>query len=234
MKILYLIPARGGSKGLPRKNIKLLGLKPLINYTIEVARAVANDEDICVSTDDMEIINIAKATGLGVPFLRPSYLSTDKANTYDVIVHALNYYKSIGIEYDMVMLLQPTSPFREEKHLREVIEIYKKNQLADMVVSVKVSKDNPYFNLFEETDEGILKKSKLNLSDRRQDCPIVYAYNGSIYLIKSENLIRQGNLQFENPIKYVMDDIYSIDIDTPLDWLLAETILKEIIRAHEK
>lgn len=234
MKILYLIPARGGSKGLPGKNIKLLDGKPLIYYSIDVVREIANDEDICVSTDDLATIDTVKKYGLDVPFIRPDELSTDEATTFDVLIHAINQYKERGLFFEAIMLLQPTSPLREKRHLQDVISLYKDNPNADMVVSVKLSKDNPYFNLFEETTDGFLEKSKKSLFNRRQDCPDVYAYNGSIYLIKIESLLKSENLQFDRPVKYIMENIYSIDIDTPLDWLMTEIFLEKLKTAKSE
>ena len=108
MKILVIIPARGGSKGIPHKNIKLFNGKPLIYYTIDCARAICDDEDICVSTDDPEIISVVEQYNLKVPFVRPAELATDTAGTYEVLLHALNYYEQLGKHYDVVMLLQNT------------------------------------------------------------------------------------------------------------------------------
>lgn len=113
MEILYIIPARGGSKGIPRKNIKLLAGRPLICYSIDVARALTSDENICVSTDDNEIIRVVEEYGLKVPFKRPDYLATDTATTNDVLLHALEYYEAQGKQYDVIVLLQPTSPLRK-------------------------------------------------------------------------------------------------------------------------
>src|SRR5690554_4054145 len=119
MKVLYIIPARGGSKGVPGKNIKLLGGKPLIYYSIEVARALAKDEDICVSTDDERIKEVVEKTGLKIPFIRPAELGTDSASTYDVLLHAINFYSAQGKEYDLIILLQPTSPLRKVEHVQK-------------------------------------------------------------------------------------------------------------------
>ena len=118
MKILYIIPARGGSKGIPHKNIKPLNGKPLIYYTIDVARQLTSDENICVSSDDAEIIQAVEDYGLKVPFKRPDHLSTDTATTNDVLLHALNFYQSKGINYEVIILLQPTSPLRTVQHKR--------------------------------------------------------------------------------------------------------------------
>jgi CMP-N,N'-diacetyllegionaminic acid synthase len=225
MKTLYVIPARGGSKGVPKKNIKLLGGKPLISYSIDTARQLANDEDICVSTDCEETISIVKNYGLEVPFLRPDYLSNDQSGTYEVLLHAIDYFKSKEKYYDNLMLLQPTSPFRKGHHLKDVLAMYSSD--LDMVVSVSLSHQNPYFNLFEENVSGFLEKSKIGYFESRQVVPKVYAYNGSMYLININSLMSAPIQKFKKVKKYVMDDIYSLDIDTPLDWAIGETILKE-------
>lgn len=226
MKILALIPARGGSKGIPKKNIKLLNSKPLIYYTIDAARRVFKDIDICVSTDSLEIKEIVEHTGLKVPFLRPSELASDESGTEGVIKNALNFYNNIGIVYDIVVLLQPTSPFRTSKHIKEAINLYSSN--LDMVVSVKETKANPYFVLFEEEKNGFLKKSKTGTFTRRQDCPKVYQYNGSIYVMNVESILGKGILKFNRIKKYLQDDISSMDIDNELDWILSEYLIHVI------
>lgn len=222
MKILVIIPARGGSKGLKGKNIKKLSGKPLITYSIDVARSIFSDDDICVSTDDEEIIKVVEDYSLHVPFKRPDYLAQDKSGTHEVILNALEFYEKKGKEYEYILLMQPTSPFRCKKNIEEIIDAMKNNNDAEMVVSVKESKENPYFNLFEENDKGILKKSKEGSFHRRQDCPKVYAYNGSLYLMRVNAIKKKKIDELENIIKYIMEDEYSIDIDTKFDWDLAE------------
>ena len=229
MKILYLIPARKGSKGVPGKNIKLLAGKPLIAYSIEIALQLASPEDICISTNCDDVVAISKELGVVVPFKRPEELATDKSGTYEVILHALKYYRLTGKEYEYVMLLQPTSPFRKISFLRDVIELAKRSPEAEMIVSVKESKENPYFNLFEEDQLGYLKKSKEGEFHRRQDCPNVYAFNGSIYLMKTSSLEKRSLPQLKSIVKYVMPDEYSIDIDSQRDWMLAEFTLKNFL-----
>jgi CMP-N,N'-diacetyllegionaminic acid synthase len=221
MKIMYLIPARAGSKGLPGKNTKLLNGKPLICYSLEFALSISKFEDeICVSTDDDNVINIAERLGLNIPFVRPAHLSTDTASTYDVIIHAINHYKKNGKEFDAILILQPTSPFREKEDFQNLLAIF--DEVCDMAVTVKESKENPYFTLFEETKDGFLIKSKIGGFERRQDCPNVYAYNGSMYLIKMESIITQKIHEFKSIRKIVMPVSRSIDIDTMADWVLAE------------
>jgi CMP-N,N'-diacetyllegionaminic acid synthase len=221
MKILYLIPARAGSKGLPGKNTKLLYGKPLIAYTIDFALNNASTEDeICVSSDDDKVIKIAENLGLDVPFIRPANLSSDTATTYDVIIHAINHYKKNGKEFDAILILQPTSPFRENEDFENLLAIF--DEVCDMAVTVKESKENPYFTLFEENKDGFLIKSKIGDFERRQDCPNVYAYNGSMYLIKTQSIITQKIHEFKIIKKVVMPVSRSIDIDTMADWVLAE------------
>lgn len=225
MKPLVIIPARGGSKGLPRKNIKQLGGKPLIQYTIEAAREVFPDNVICVSTDDIEIKQIVESFGLNVPFIRPSEIAKDETSTYDVLLHAINFYKSQGYYPDTLILLQVTSPFRNGNHIEEALKIFDNN--CNMVVSVKETKANPYFILREENDEGWLVKSKEGHFNRRQDLPKVYELNGAIYVIDIETLVKFPLDQIKKVRKYLMDENSSIDIDDILDFTFAEIILKE-------
>ena len=221
MKILYLIPARGGSKGLPGKNIKILGSKPLINYSIDFARKFTSDSNICVSSDDEDIIKCVNDNNLKIEFKRPDSLSTDTATTNDVIIDAINYYESIGRYYDLIVLLQPTSPFRNIKDFKNMLNNWTKD--LDLLVSVKESHDSPYFNIFEENSDGFLEKSKDIGITRRQDAPKVYAFNGSIYIYKVSSI---KNNQIKKIKKYIMQDlITSIDIDTSFDFMLCETVI---------
>ncbi|MFW5803819.1 MAG: cytidylyltransferase domain-containing protein [bacterium] len=225
MKPLVIIPARGGSKGVPRKNIKKLGGKPLILYTIEAARSVFRDEQICVSTDDLEIKAIVEEAGLKVPFLRPDELSTDTVGTYEVLLHAINFYENQGEKFDTIILLQATSPFRTATHIREALAIYDKS--CEMLVSVKETKANPYYNLREENEEGWLVKSKSGDFTRRQDCPEVYEVNGAIYIIKLDILKQKPLAKFTKVRKYIMEEKYSCDVDTELDFDFCEFLIKK-------
>jgi N-acylneuraminate cytidylyltransferase len=224
---LVLIPARGGSKGVPNKNIKILGSQPLIGYSIDIAKKCFPDDVLCVSTDSPQIRNVAEELGVYVPFLRPTNLATDIATTDQVILHAINYYKVQGIQLDNVILLQPTSPFRTEDQLREAFTIYN-NNTADLLVSVCETESNPYYNLFEEDNLGFLVKSKQSSITRRQDLPSVYELNGAIYIFKVASFLTSGSLGLlSKRIKYLMDKKTSIDIDTPLDWKWCEFLIKQ-------
>ena len=231
-RFLCLIPARGGSKGIPKKNIKSLAGKPLIAYAIDVARKFSSDEFICVSTDDREIKQVVEEYGLEVPILRPETLANDTAGMYGVIQHALDYYKNNrGQVFDYLVLLQPTSPFRTVEDVREAVNEYEKNSdNLDMVVSVVESDENPYYTLFEENEDGYLAKSKPSNFLTRQECPKVYKYNGAVYVINVASVNKNDSFTAMKRIKKVVMDRYaSIDIDEPIDWLFCEMLLSNKI-----
>lgn len=221
MEILYIIPARGGSKGISHKNIKLLAGRPLVCYTIDIARTLTSDENICVSTDDDEIIKVVEEYGLDIPFKRPNHLSTDTATTNDVLLHAVYFYESKGKKYDTIVLLQPTSPLRTVKQIKEAIALYHDD--LDMVVSVR--KSHSVSVLCEENEEGFLEFCFNKNGLRRQDAPTYYEYNGAIYIINIEQLKKLSLIGLTKKIKYVMDEKSSIDIDSQIDWIIAESIL---------
>ena len=232
MKALFLIPARGGSKGIPHKNRKPLAGKPLICYTIDAAREVAPFEtDICVSTDDDEIIGVVESYGLQVPFKRPDALAQDGSGSYEVILHALDYFEAQGRSYDVVVLLQPTSPFRTGRHIREAMELYTPD--CDMVVSVAEAKSNPYYVMFQEDQEGYLQHVLKGNFVCRQDCPTVYEYNGAVYVMNVAALREKPLSAFTKNRKYVMPAAISIDLDTLDDWKYAEFLSQSIFSAKE-
>lgn len=222
--MLVVIPARGGSKGIPGKNIKELGGKPLIQYTIEAAQKVASNSQIIISTDSEEIKSFVESLGLGVPFLRPSELATDTSGTQEVLIHALDWYERNNPLPDKLLLLQPTSPFRNAIHINEALNLYEAS--LDMVVSVKETSSNPYYVLREDDENGFLVKSKDGNFQRRQDCPKVWELNGAIYIINVKSLKSQNINEFRRVKKYIMDEFSSHDIDSQLDWFIAESILK--------
>ncbi len=225
MKTLYIIPARGGSKGIPGKNIKPLAGKPLIAYSVEVAQQLAPDCDICVTTDDLEIIATVENMGLKVPFVRPAELATDHSGTYEVLLHALNHYEQQCISYDRIVLLQPTSPFRTVDDVNNCLKLYTPD--IDMVVSVKQASANPYYNAFETDENGFLHISKGEGNyTRRQDAPPVWEYNGAVYVINAQSLRKMPLNKFPRRRMCEMSAEHSIDLDTPTDWLIAESILK--------
>lgn len=227
MRSLIVITARGGSKGLSGKNIKLLRGKPLICYSIDAARKVADDKFICVSTDSEKIIKVVENYGLKVPFKRPKKLATDKAGSNEVLLHALDFYEKKGNKFDAVVLLQPTSPFRTGEHLKEALKLF--TSTIDMVVSVKETKANPYFVLFEESEEGFLFKCKKNANfTRRQDVPKIFQFNGAVYIINVNSLKKYSSFnEFGKRKKYLMDELHSIDIDSQIDFEFAEFLIQK-------
>lgn len=220
MKTLYIIPARGGSKGIPSKNIRPLAGKPLISHTLHLARCFADDMDICITTDSKEIAEVVAQENYSVPFIRPEHLATDESGMYGVMLHAIQHYRDLGREYERIVLLQPTSPFRLPEHIKEALDLY--TDEMDMLVSVKPAEANPYFVLFEENKKGFLVQSKKGDFLRRQDCPQVWQYNGAIYVINAESLKKQPLNEFTRIVKYPMDALHSVDLDSELDWAFAE------------
>lgn len=220
--ILVVIPARAGSKGIPHKNSKELGGKPLISYSIDIARHITSDEHICVSTDDPRILEIANEMRLPVPFVRPTELAGDDATTNDVLLHALNHYLLTGTDYKKILLLQPTSPFRTVVQVEEAIELFTHD--IDMVVSVK--KSHAASVICHEDTSGYLSLSLNSGARRRQDLPQFYEYNGAIYVINSTSLRNKGMSNFNKKVKYVMDEVSSLDIDSALDWNVAEYLIE--------
>jgi len=227
MRFLAVIPARSGSKGVPKKNIKLLGGKPLIHYTIEAAMEVFEESDICVSSDGQDIIDVAAQTGLNIPFKRPRDLARDNSGSHEVLLHALEYYERNGHSYDAIVMLQPTSPLRTSRHILEALDLFSLD--VDMVVSVTETKSNPYYVLYEENNKGYLNKSKKGNYLRRQDCPKVWEFNGAVYVINVNSIRENWIGGYSKIIKYVMDEFSSIDIDTEFDFTFAEHCFKQEI-----
>ena len=225
---LYIIPARGGSKGIPRKNIKLLGGLPLIAYSIEAARAASADNShIILSTDDAEIAETARTLGLDVPYMRPAELATDTSGSREVILDVMAWADAQCIAYDCVVLLQPTSPLRTADDIRAALELY--SPKIDMVVSVVEAASNPYYNCFEtDPSTGYLHISKGDgLYTRRQDAPPAWEYNGAVYVINPQSIRSMALGEFPRRVPSPMPRCRSIDLDTPTDWLVAEALIKE-------
>lgn len=220
--ILVVIPARGGSKGLPGKNIKMLCGKPLISYSIDVARAITSDENICVSTDDQKIINTVENYGLKVPFVRPAEFATDTATTNDVLLHALDFYDKQGKHFSKLLLLQPTSPLRKVCEVKESIELYRDD--LDMVVSV--TKSHAPAVLCNDNEQGFLELVYNKNAAGRQSLPTFYEFNGAIYVINTKSLRQKGLSGFTKRLKYVMPKESSVDIDDMWDFTLIESIIK--------
>jgi len=230
VKYLAVITARGGSKGIPGKNTKPLNGKPLILYTVEAARMVFQDQYIYVSTDSQEIKEVVESSGLEVPFLRPAELATDTSSSEDALKHAITEAVQNGLLFDAVVLLQPTSPFRNEEHIQEAIKQFEQHS-DSLLLSVTEAKENPYYTLMEEDNQGFLQKSKEATFTRRQDCPSVWNVNGSIYIFPKKEFI-EGGFDTLSKRKFVMNALASIDLDSPSDWTIAESLLKAGISVY--
>ena len=224
---LIIIPARGGSKRLPGKNILPLAGKPLIAWTIEAALQSGIGAEVCVSTDDEAIASVARKHGASVPFLRPPSLSGDSATSLSVALHALDFYQdSENRNFDACVFLQPTSPLRNAAHIAEAFGLYEARK-ANNVVSVCPVEHSPLWENTLPADgsmKGFLRPEARNR--RSQDLPQYYRLNGSIYICKVTEMRRQKSLIMdEGAYAYVMDQEHSVDIDTLLDFRIAETIL---------
>lgn len=222
-RILGIITARGGSKGIPGKNTKILLGKPLIAYTIDAAEKSRYLDRCIVSTDNEEIAEIAKSLGAKVPFMRPDALSSDTALALDVLKHAISELKAQGQEYDYIMMLQPTSPMRSTEDIDACIELaVKKN--ADSVFSMKKLTDfAPQKLKILDNDGRILpyKEEEKGQSAPRHIGPDIYKRNCAVYLTKTA-LIEQGDQFGEASYAYIMPEERSIDINDPIDFAFAE------------
>jgi len=223
---LAIIPARGGSKRLPRKNILPLVGTPLIAWTIEAAKASKYCSTVCVSTDDKEITDISLKFGAEVPFVRPLTLSSDTATSVDVVLHALDYYESIGRKFDFVVLLQPTSPLRTVDDIDNSIKVL----LANNALSVTSVCETEHSPLWSNTlpanlsmNEFVSKKYK---NIRSQDLPKYYRLNGAIYITSVEYIEKEKCLISDvHSFAFIMSQDHSVDIDTELDFLIAEKLV---------
>lgn len=233
--ILALVPARGGSKGLPGKNIRLLGGKPLIAWSIEAALQSSYVDAVVVSTDCAAIASTAAAHGAEIPFMRPAELATDGARSIDAILHAVAHLGESGRSFDLVLVLQPTSPLRIASDIDRAVELHLSRQ-ADAVVSVCATDHHPWWSNTLPEDgrmNEFLRPEVINTN--RQNLPDFYRLNGAIYLANAPYLSATGSFYGERTFAYVMERERSVDIDTRLDFHLAELLLTEGRRhIHQK
>jgi CMP-N,N'-diacetyllegionaminic acid synthase len=236
MRFLAVIPARGGSKAIPQKNvIKLLG-RPLLEYSIEQALRVDRLSKVVVSTDDENISEIAKKAGALVPFIRPLELATDEAQSAPVIKHALEFMeKQTQYEFGAVLMLQPTTPLRKAEHINKAIDMFLDNQEeCDSVVSIVSVVGNHPFRMKRMIGNRLVSFIDQGFWDMRprQSLPPVYIRNGAIYLNKREVILDQNCLIGSHCIGYEMSQEDSVNIDTPIDLLVAEKLLEK--QVHDK
>lgn len=227
MKILGIIPARGGSKGIPNKNIVDLSGKPLIAWTINAALESKSLEKIIVSTDCQKIADISNTYGVEVPFLRPAHLSGDEIAAIDVDIHAINWLeKHENFHADYVIHLQPTSPFRTAEDIRKAIKLAIKKK-ADSVVSLCAVSEHPNWMKLVSPDGRITNFLNEKQVDSRQKLPEVFRLNGAIYLARPQLLKDKRTWFFEQTYAYIMSRQSSIDIDEPLDLKIARLLAAE-------
>lgn len=225
MKILALIPARGGSKRVPGKNIRKLGGKPLIAWSIDVIKGMPEICDILVSTDSREIADVARDSGALIPWLRPPELATDRASSVDVALHALDWYESKNDKVDGLLLMQPTSPFRSRETVERGIDLFRQHGRRP-VIGVSPAGSHPMwcFNVEGLSIKPFIDEGGLHL--RSQELPSAYVVNGAFYLIAPNDLRRNMSLYSADVVPLIMDRPEEcIDIDTEWDWKIAEAVI---------
>ena len=229
MNIICVIGARGGSKGVAGKNIRPLLGKPLIGWSIEQAQSCSLVNRVVVSTDSLEIANVARNFNADVPFIRPNYLATDEAGKWQVWQHALKQCENIYKEnYDIYLDLDCTSPIRDIEDIYKAIELYQKSNV-DAIFSICESRKNPYFNMVEYNEEKKLKivKSLGESIVRRQDAPKVYDHVASIYVL-NPNYLRKGKNLLSGKVEgYDIGIDKSLDLDSEFDFELIEYLMKK-------
>lgn len=228
MKILTIIPVRGGSKGVPGKNIKLLNKKPLLAYTSEIAMQSTYLSEIIVSTEDEKIIEVAKNLGIKVPFVRPFELAQDNTPTIDVIIHALKWYENQNVFFDAVCLLQVTSPFRTVEFVDQAIEKFIESKTDSLVSVQKVPHEyNPHWT-FEVNSDGNLQiaTGETEIISRRQELPLAYHRDGSIYITKTDVLLKKYSLYGKTTAFIESNPEFYVNIDTSQDWEKAEKMIQ--------
>ncbi len=222
MNTFALIPARGGSKGIPRKNIKMIAGKPLIVWTIEAALRSSLLNGVVVSTDDLEIAEIARRAGAQVPFMRPAELAQDQTPGLDPVLHALDQLP----QFDSVLLLQPTSPLRTTDDIDGFLNLVAQKK-ASSAVSVTEADTHPYWTYRLNADQTMARFLDVAPVARRQDLPAVFSLNGAMYFADANWLRDSGSLVSAETLAYVMSKEHSVDLDTPLDWKFTELLMKE-------
>jgi CMP-N,N'-diacetyllegionaminic acid synthase len=228
MRVLGLIPARGGSRGIPRKNIKMLRGKPLVWYTAAAALAARYLSRVILSTEDEEIAEVGQGCGLEVPFMRPLELAGDETPTLDVVLHAVSYLEQRGERYDAFCLLQPTNPLRRSEDIDRCIELLKEREASAVVSILPIPAEYHPFWSYIETEDGhiTLVTGELNPVTRRQDLPPAYYRDGSVYVTRRDVLVNERSLFGRRLVGYPMDPKRHVNIDTQEDWDRAEALLE--------
>lgn len=226
MSILAIIPARGGSKGLPGKNIRPLLGKPLIAWSIEQALASKYIDHVYVSTDSEEIADIARSYGALIPFMRPKELAKDTTSTADVLIHFLKEIEGLGKKYDHILVLEPTSPLRETQDIDQAYERLLANPEARSIVGVGVVESQHPSFCISLTNEGFLRSKNDFAILRRQEIEPLYYYEGSVYLSDINTFKEKKNFYHNQTLGHVFPKWKALEIDDLIDFIMAETLLK--------
>ncbi len=225
--VVALIPARGGSKGLPRKNLLPLGGKPLIAWTIEAANKAPEIDHVVVSTDSEEIADIARKYGADVPFLRPAALATDRANSIDVVLHTLDQLEAQGESIGYIILLQPTSPLRTQDDIRRGFAVFDQGDFVQAVVSVTTPAHHPLWTNTLPENGWMGEFIRPEIFDKnRQELPLYYKLNGAIYIATAHYFRQEKTFIGDGTYALVMDKERSVDIDSKMDFMIAEQLLR--------
>lgn len=227
MRVLGLITARGGSKGVPGKNIKPLCGKPLLAYTTDAALASNRLSKVVLTTDDPDIAEVGRSLGVEVPFLRPATLAEDATPTFPVVVHAIEYLEKTGETFDAICLLQPTNPFRKAEEIDRCIELLESTGADSVISVVRVPHQyNPkWVYLQNESGEMQLSTGESAPTTRRQDLPPAFCRDGSIYVTRRHVLDTYGDLYGRSVRGFESDEARSVNIDTMDDWEAAERLI---------
>lgn len=228
--ILAIIPARGGSKGIPRKNIRLVAGKPLIEYTFNVAKNAKSLTKIIVSTDDNDVLELAEKNKIEA-LKRPENLATDTSNVVDTVFHVLEYLKSKKETYDILVLLQPTAPLRLPEDIDFAVELMQSND-TDGVISVVEVGDHHPARMYSIDADNLVSFIEKGETTRRQDLKDLFIRNGAIYIIKTQALYEEKSLMPKNKIPYLMNKRWAINIDEELDLDVLEIVIKKWIEKY--
>lgn len=234
-RVLGLINARGGSKGIPRKNVRSLNGKPLIAYAIESGLGARLIDRVVVSTDDQEIAEVAMSFGADIPFMRPSELASDNALQIDAVRHAIEQLARAGETYDVVVILQPTCPLRNAVDVDGAISMMAESG-ADTVISVmEVTGQHPLTMYTRESDGRLFSLLESNRAGvLRQEFRPIWWRNGAIYAIRTSVVMTDRSLYGQRVVGYPMPAERSVNIDEPLDWIIAEAMLKHLSKGDSK
>lgn len=234
--VLGIIPARGGSKGLPRKNILDMAGKPLVAWTVERVLASVCLDKVIVSTDDAEIAGLAVKCGAEIPFMRPVEIAGDKTPIIDVITHAVNFFKEKGIDFDYVALFEPTSPLRKENDIDDAIRLLIEREAdADSLVSAgEVHLEHP--SIMKAVRDGYIESYETTTGKihRRQDLKTVYFPYGVIYMSKTGKLLETGTFYQERTIPYFIERWQNYEVDDLYDFICIEAVLKSRLKENER